>query len=275
MAEAGPVDDAFPHKPVVGEQIPPERLSRRTLRDETLLVLALSLGASGVSALISFVGSVTRPGGLKDQAATLNASAAPGRPWLDLAWQLFGITTALVPVALVAHLLLREGSGLRALGFDRTRPWPDLGRGAAVAAVIGSTGIAFYLAARGLGFNLTVVPEALPDVWWKYPVLILSAVQNSVLEEVIVVGYLLRRLDRLGWSVGASLVASSVLRGSYHLYQGIGGFVGNMVMGIVFVYLYRRWGRVGPLVVAHSLLDIGAFVGYALLAGKVGWLPTA
>ncbi|MEW2446707.1 type II CAAX endopeptidase family protein [Streptomyces parvulus] len=275
MAEAGPVDDAFPHKPVVGEQIPPERLSRRTLRDETLLVLALSLGASGVSALISFVGSVTRPGGLKDQAATLNASAAPGRPWLDLAWQLFGITTALVPVALVAHLLLREGSGLRALGFDRTRPWPDLGRGAAVAAVIGSTGIAFYLAARGLGFNLTVVPEALPDVWWKYPVLILSAVQNSVLEEVIVVGYLLRRLDRLGWSAGASLVASSVLRGSYHLYQGIGGFVGNMVMGIVFVYLYRRWGRVGPLVVAHSLLDIGAFVGYALLAGKVGWLPTA
>ncbi|WP_370666734.1 CPBP family intramembrane glutamic endopeptidase [Streptomyces sp. IBSBF 2507] len=275
MAEAGPVDDAFPQKRLGEQPLTEERLSRRILRDETLLVLALSLGASGVSALISFVGSVTRPGGLKDQAATLNASAAPGRPWLDLAWQLFGITTALVPVALVAHFLLREGRGLRTLGFDRSRPWPDLGRGAAVAAVIGSTGIAFYLAARGLGFNLTVVPEALPDVWWKYPVLILSAVQNSVLEEVIVVGYLLRRLDQLGWGAGASLAASSVLRGSYHLYQGIGGFVGNMVMGVVFVHLYRRWGRVGPLVVAHSLLDIGAFVGYGLLAGKVDWLPTA
>ncbi|MEU9218540.1 type II CAAX endopeptidase family protein [Streptomyces sp. NPDC048376] len=275
MAEAGPVDDAFPQKRLGEQPLTEERLSRRILRDETLLVLALSLGASGVSALISFIGSVTRPGGLKDQAATLNASAAPGRPWLDLAWQLFGITTALVPVALVAHFLLREGRSLRTLGFDRSRPWPDLGRGAAVAAVIGSTGIAFYLAARGLGFNLTVVPEALPDVWWKYPVLILSAVQNSVLEEVIVVGYLLRRLDQLGWSTGASLAASSVLRGSYHLYQGIGGFIGNMVMGVVFVYLYRRWGRVGPLVVAHSLLDIGAFVGYGLLAGKVDWLPTA
>ncbi|MEV7129430.1 type II CAAX endopeptidase family protein [Streptomyces sp. NPDC093260] len=258
-----------------GGALPREELSRRILRDETLLVLALSLGASGVSALISFIGSVTKPGGLKDQAATLNASAAPGRPWLDLAWQLFGIATALVPVALVAHLLLREGQSLRVLGFDRTRPWPDLGRGAAIAAVIGSTGIAFYLAARGLGFNLTVVPEALPPVWWKYPVLILSAVQNAVLEEVIVVGYLLRRLDRLGWSAGTALVASSVLRGSYHLYQGVGGFLGNMAMGVVFVWLYRRWGRVGPLVVAHSLLDIGAFVGYAVLAGKVGWLPTA
>ncbi|WP_416983760.1 CPBP family intramembrane glutamic endopeptidase [Streptomyces sp. T028] len=252
-----------------------ERPSRRIFRDETLLVLGLSLGASGVSALISFIGSVTKPGGLKDQAATLNASAAPGRPWLDLAWQLFGIASALVPVALVAHLLVREGqSGLRTLGFDRSRPWSDLGRGAGVAAVIGSTGIAFYLLARELGFNLTVVPEALPDVWWKYPVLIMSALQNAILEEVIVVGYLLRRLGQLGWTPGTALMASAVLRGSYHLYQGVGGFIGNMVMGVVFVWLYRRWGRVGPLVAAHSLLDIGAFVGYALLAGKVPWLPT-
>ncbi|MFB7998242.1 CPBP family intramembrane glutamic endopeptidase [Streptomyces sp. NPDC056002] len=265
QAEAGAVADSFPN----------ERLSRQILRNETLLVLALSLGASAVSALISFVGSVTKPGGLKDQAATLNASAAPGRPWLDLAWQLFGIASALVPVALVAHLLMREGVGMRTIGFDRTRPLFDTTRGAVIAAVIGSTGIAFYLAARGLGFNLTVVPEALPDVWWKFPVLIMSAIQNAVLEEVIVVGYLLRRLGQLGWTPGTAIVASSVLRGSYHLYQGIGGFFGNLAMGLVFAYLYRRWGRVGPLVVAHSLLDIGAFVGYALLAGKVGWLPTA
>jgi membrane protease YdiL (CAAX protease family) len=255
--------------PCVREAVP-----RGILRQETVLVLALSLGASAVSALISFVGSLTRPGGLKDQAATLNGSFAPGRPWLDLAWQLFGIATALVPVALVAHLLIRERAGLRAIGFDRSRPWPDLGRGALVAAGIGSAGLVFYLLARASGFNLTVVPESLPDVWWKYPVLILSAVQNSVLEEVIVVGYLLRRLDQLGWTPMAALAASSLLRGSYHLYQGIGGFIGNMVMGVVFVLLYRRWGRVGPLVAAHALLDIVAFVGYGLLAGKVGWLPT-
>ncbi len=44
-----------------------ERPTRRILRDETLLVLALSLGASGVSALISFVGSVTKPGGSRSR----------------------------------------------------------------------------------------------------------------------------------------------------------------------------------------------------------------
>ncbi len=259
---------------IVDASPPPGGPPRRVLRSETLIVLALSLGASGVSSLISFIGSLTKPGALKEQAATLNGSYAPGRPWLDLTWQLFGIATALVPVLLVAHLLMREGSGMRDLGFDRTRPWSDLGRGALVAAGIGSAGLAFYLAARASGFNLTVVPESLPEVWWKYPVLILSAVQNSVLEEVVVVGYLLRRLGQLGWSPMAALVASSVLRGSYHLYQGVGGFIGNVVMGVVFVLLYRRWKRVGPLVVAHALLDIVAFVGYGLLAGKVDWLPT-
>lgn len=256
---------------------------RRTLRSETLLVLALSLGASALASLISFIGSITRPGALRNQAATLVSSQAPGRPWLDLAWQLFGIATALVPVALVAHLLARERfvtgevgerTGMSVIGFDLRRPRWDLGAGVCVAAAIGGTGLAFYLAVRAAGANLTVVPESLPDVWWKIPVLILSAVQNAVLEEVIVVGYLLRRLGQLGWTPAAALVASAVLRGSYHLYQGIGGLLGNMAMGVVFVLLYRRWGRVGPLVAAHALIDIVAFVGYALLAGRVGWLPT-
>ncbi|UGY94812.1 CPBP family intramembrane glutamic endopeptidase [Streptomyces gobiensis] len=259
--------------------LPEDGLSRQHLHHETLLVLALSLGASAVSALISFAGSLTKPGGLKDQAATLNRSLAPDRPWLDLSWQLFGITTALVPVLLVAHLLTRERpggrTGMRAIGFDLRRPRFDLGWGVLVAAGIGGSGLLLYLGARMAGFNLTVVPESLPEVWWKIPVLILSAMQNSVVEEVIVVGYLLRRLDQLGWSPMAALAASSVLRGSYHLYQGIGGLVGNMAMGVIFVWLYRRWGRLGPLVAAHAMIDIVAFTGYALLARKVGWLPTA
>lgn len=159
QVEAGSVADSFREK----------GLTRRIFRDETLLVLGLSLGASGVSALISFIGSVTKPGGLANQAATMNASAAPGRPWLDLAWQLFGIASALVPVALVAHFLLREGEGLRVIGFDRTRPWPDLGRGAVIAAVIGSTGIAFYLAARGSAPTSRWCPRRCPTCGGNSP----------------------------------------------------------------------------------------------------------
>jgi membrane protease YdiL (CAAX protease family) len=119
------------------------------------------------------------------------------------------------------------------------------------------------------------VPESLPHVWWRIPVLIASALQNAIVEEVIVVGYLLRRLGQTtNFSLWAALAASALLRGSYHLYQGIGGLVGNVAMGVIFVLLYRRWGRVGPLVAAHALIDIVAFTGYALLEGKVDWLPT-
>ncbi|GAA2156392.1 type II CAAX endopeptidase family protein [Kitasatospora kazusensis] len=248
--------------------------SRRLLGVELLIVLGLSLGASGVSALISFAGSVTAPLALGKQVATLNASAAPGRPWLDLAWQLYYVLRGLMPVALVGYLLVREGTSLRVLGFDLRRRLGDLGRGAAVAAAIGGSGLALYLGAQAFGVNLTVAPSGLPDVWWRIPVLIASAWQNAILEEVIVLGYLLRRLGQRGWSWPAIVVTSSVLRGSYHLYQGVGGLVGNMVMGAVFCLLYRRWGRVMPLVVAHALIDTVAFVGYALLAGHVSWLPT-
>ena len=41
-------------------------------------------------------------------------------------------------------------------------------------------------------------------------------------------------------------------------------------MGIVFGWAYQRWGRVMPLVIAHTLIDVIAFVGYPLAAA---WWP--
>ena len=44
-------------------------------------------------------------------------------------------------------------------------------------------------------------------------------------------------------------------------------------MGVIFGIFYRRYGRVTPLIIAHALIDAVTFVGYALLAGHVSWLP--
>lgn len=247
--------------------------TQSTLRAELLLVLGLSLGASALYSVIDIIAALTAPIPLSEQTSTLNRSQAPARPYLDLTLQLVRISLALVPAALAVHLLGRtDPPALRTIGLDRRRPGWDLGMGAGLALLIGVPGLAFYLAARAAGINTTVVATGLPDQWWQYPVLILAAIQNSVLEEVIVVGYLLTRLRQLGWSPWLAIVTSAVLRGTYHLYQGFGGFLGNIVMGLVFGWLYQRKGRVGPLVVAHTLLDIGAFVGYALLIGRVGFL---
>ncbi|HEU5331380.1 MAG TPA: CPBP family intramembrane glutamic endopeptidase [Actinocrinis sp.] len=265
------LDDA----PTRTEQRPwPGRYTRRLIVFEVIAVLAVSLGRSAVSALIDLGGSLTAHKALSSQQATLNASAAPGRPWLDLTWQVYGIAFGLAPVLLVAYLLVREGASLRTLGLDRTRPARDLAHGAAVAAVIGGSGLGLYLAAHAAGAALTVVPTTLPNVWWRIPVLIASAFQNAALEEVVVLGYLLRRFDQAGMSQYRADGLSAVIRGAYHLYQGFGGFIGNLVMGLIFARLYRRWGRVTPLLLAHGLIDTTAFVGYVLLAGHVSWLPS-
>jgi membrane protease YdiL (CAAX protease family) len=247
---------------------------RRWLVSEVWLVFALSLGASAVRAALSLFADIASGVPLADQAAVLNASLAPGRPWLDLFLQLADLFFALVPVLLAVHFLTRSGDGLGPLGLDRTRPAFDLSRGALLAAVVGGTGLGFYLAVHAAGLNLTVVPEALRAAWWRPPVLLLSAAQNAILEEVLVAGYLLHRLRQLGWRDGRALALSAVLRGSYHHYQGLGGFAGNQIMGLIFGRLYQRWGRIGPLIVAHTLIDAVAFIGYAYLAGHVGWLPT-
>ena len=249
----------------------PDARQRRVLGQELLLVLGLSLAKNGLFALIQIIGDLADPAPLAAQTATLNGTAYASS-LVDLTYQVALSAVRVVPVLLVAHLLTREGSGLRALGVVPGRR--DLGRGAAIAAVVGGAGLALYLGAHALGANLTVVPTSLPPVWWRTPVLVLSAATNALLEEVVVVGYLLRRLDQRGWSDARATAASALTRGSYHLYQGFGGFLGNAVMGVLFVRLARRWGRVAPLVVAHTLIDTVAFVGYAALAGKVDWLPT-
>ena len=102
--------------------------------------------------------------------------------------------------------------------------------------------------------------------------LVLTAFADGWAEEIVVVGYLLTRLGQVGVGPRAALVGSSLLRGAYHLYQGFGAGLGNLVMGLVFGYAWQRTGRLWPLVIAHGLIDTVAFVGYALLAGHLGWL---
>lgn len=251
--------------------------ARPGLRRELLLVFGVSLGASALWSVLSLADKLTRRVALNQQTTAMNSSVTPDRPWLDLAHQLTGITLALVPVLLALYLLARvlppfTISPARSLGFDLARRGADLARGAGLAALVGIPGLGFYLLARHLGLDTTIAAANLTSAWWALPVLVLAAAQNAVLEEVLVIGYLFTRGGQLGWRPSRVLWVSAVLRGSYHLYQGFGGFAGNLVMGLLFGVAYRRWGRVMPLVVAHTLLDVVAFVGYTLLKGHVSWL---
>jgi membrane protease YdiL (CAAX protease family) len=241
---------------------------RRALRLEIAVVLAVTFGLSAVTAILQLADAVLRD--LSAQRIALN----PRRSYFDLID--FGLNAAWAAQliswgALALYLLWRSGYGPARIGLARPGG-RDLAGGLGLAALIGLPGLGLYLMARILGLNAEVIPAAVDDTWWRAPMLIVIAFANGWAEEVIVVGYLLTRLRQLRVSPWVALAFSALLRGAYHLYQGFGAGLGNVAMGLVFGYAWQRSGRLWPLILAHSLIDTVAFVGYALFADKLGWL---
>jgi membrane protease YdiL (CAAX protease family) len=233
--------------------VPPAPADARTLIEEVLIVLALSLLASAVYAILDLLSAPLR--GVYVAAADQSN---------EFAKQLAGFVFGLAPFLLVLHLVRRDGDGLVGIGLDLGQPRSDLVRGLWLWVVVAAGGIAIYLTSVALGVNRFVVPVPPLHHWWTGPALVLSAAQAALLEEGIVLGYLVTRLEQIGWTPIAAVLGSAALRGSYHLYQGWGGFAGNFLMGLLFALLFIRWRRTWPFVVAHFLLDLGAGIGFIL-----------
>jgi membrane protease YdiL (CAAX protease family) len=243
---------------------------------ELLAVLGVSFGMSGIYALLSFVRSqvvINQGAGFSGVAtAPIESGTKTAYQWLDVLDHLADILHGILPAFLALVLLARSpaGRGL-GIGFDRLRG-RELAQGAGFALLIGVPGLALVYVARKLGLNAELVVVSFPQVWYRIPVLVLDAFQDGAAEEIIVCAYVLTRLRQMGWTNSRALAAESVLRGSYHLYQGYGGFVGNAVMGVVFGWWFQRTRRVWPLVIAHFLIDAASFIGYLYLHDRVSWI---
>jgi membrane protease YdiL (CAAX protease family) len=242
---------------------------RRAVRIEIAVVLAVTFGLSAYTASLRLLESVLL--GLSGQVVALNPRRSTF-DLLDLGLNLAGVFQLMAWGALGLYLLWRSGFRLADIGLARPRVRPDLLGGLGLAALIGLPGLALYQVARVLGLNASVEPAELYDTWWRIPVLLLMSFANGWAEEIIVVGFLLTRLRQLRVNPVVAIVAASLLRGAYHLYQGFGAGLGNVAMGLVFGYVWHRTGRLWPLIIAHALIDAVAFVGYALAAGHLGWL---
>lgn len=241
---------------------------RTRLAWEICLVLAISVGQSALYSVLSLVRSLIqaaqRGQSIGQQQTQLNPTLDAQAFW-NVLYQLLDIGFSLCLVAVAVYLLWEPGhSALRRIGLDFSRFGGAAGRGLALAAVIGVPGLGLYVVGRLLGFTVQVDASPLGAAWWTVPLLVLSAVRAGLTEETIFIGYLYDRLRRVGWSWWTVILATAALRGLYHSYQGAGAIVGNFAMGVVFGWCYRRWGRIMPLVIAHTLLDVVAFVGYPL-----------
>lgn len=171
-------------------------------------MLGVSLLPSAAYAVINLIDRYTRTEALADQSTTL-VPVIDERPWLDMLYQLRRYGFLIVPAFLALYLLSENGrSATRRIGLTFTQPWRDLGHGLALGAAVGIPGLAFYLAGRAIGLNVSIEPTTQGVAWWSLAILLVGALANAIIEEVVVVGYLAERLRDLRWAVPAIIIAS-------------------------------------------------------------------
>jgi CAAX protease family protein len=174
-------------------------------------------------------------------------------------------------VALAALSLWWRGPGWRAIGLARPSSVVN------TITIGASVGVAYQLlgtyAVEPLIARLT--SGELPDVSQFRPVIgdarrlaywiAMSWSLGALLEELSFRGWLMTRFAELGrfrrgWWIG-SLLATSVLFGAVHAYQGLSGIIATGLTGLVFGGVYLTTGRnLWACIVAHGVLDTTAFV---------------
>jgi membrane protease YdiL (CAAX protease family) len=198
----------------------------------------------------------------------------PGHPVANV---IFGGITylqvgAVVPLALL--LLSRTGQDPASIGFTwpqwRRDVWPGMGLAAAgygvavVATVVVVDSLASVLG-RSTALNLfnQVKIGHVPAYYILYGITI--AAVTAITEETLVSGYLLTRLEQLGWNPRWALVLSLTLRTSYHVYYGL-GFLFTIPLGYFNTRSFQKHGKLMRPIVAHFLYDAVLFT-VSVLAG--------
>jgi CAAX protease family protein len=84
------------------------------------------------------------------------------------------------------------------------------------------------------------------------------AVTAGLCEEFLYRGFAMAVLTRLGAAAWLAVMASSVLFGLAHLYQGRGGLVSTMLVGIVLGIGRVLYGSLVPVIFWHAAVDVVA-----------------
>jgi membrane protease YdiL (CAAX protease family) len=253
---AAPADWTFwqPEQPRVPTAIVSTELTRAGLVRETRLVLIAALFPWIVSAVV-ILGVHLDLGSTLSQLPTFT----PKQPVLNVLLGLLSYLPTAAVVPLVLLLLARTGQPPASLGLTRLR-WPDLGSGIGIAAAAFGCELLLAVAIAPLQHTRLLNQAGSLHVPVYYLIFGLSqSLVTAVAEEVCVNGYLMTRLDQLGWSPTKALWLSLALRTSYHAYYGV-AFVLTVPFGYFVTRSFQKHGKLGRPILAHFLYDSTAFL---------------
>ncbi len=233
--------------------------TRRLLGVELLVVLAMFLLQAGVEAVLALI-----------RQAQGTASSYGYLPQVD-GWGFEVVFTVLAgvivasPAALVWYLLVRNGEGPAAIGLDWWRWRTDL------ALMFLTFSCVFLLPQLGGGLVVRVLhlhgytlgaSSGHQARWLQTFGLIVGGTASGIVEEVVVLGYLVRRLEQRGWATWAVVAVAFASRASYHLYYGW-NILPIACWALVSILVYRRTRRLWPFIWCHIIWDLTVSLGHS------------
>lgn len=230
-----------------------DKTLRRLLGWELLIVLAIFPLPATLAALVSLASHIS----MRLQVIS-EPMLVPNNTSLSV---LLGIAVQLSQVAaaaMVMYLLVRSGEGPGAIGLGGRRLRLDL-------ALVMIVWLFVDLIPQSVGtgilgaLNLPVYQDVGPSQLPLLAVGIAAAIAAGVVEEIVVLGYLVRRLEQRGLSTGAIVAIAVAVRVSYHLYYGL-GVIPIVLWATASVLLYLKVRRLLPFILCHVAWDTGVFM---------------
>jgi membrane protease YdiL (CAAX protease family) len=233
-----------------------EPTTRRALVWETRVVMLAFLLPSVMAAIVALAQHINGVGVVTRFPVILQKN-----PVGNLVIGIFAYLPVAATVPLALFLLWRTGQRPRSLGLGwpsfRRDIWPGIGLG---LAAFGSEIALLIPLAPLLTSHSSLVSSTpigrVPDYYLVYGIAI--SMTTAIAEEVLVNGYLLVRLEQLGWSPGKALALSLVLRTSYHVYYGV-GFILTVPFGYFVTRSFQKNRRLNRPIAAHFMFDAFLF----------------
>lgn len=181
---------------------------RRRLAYELLIVLAVFPFPYAVSAVASLVTSLLDP----HEVQARYPYVIPGQPGASLPFDVLMFLVPLAAPALVLYLLYASGEGASSIGLDKHRWRGDL------ALLLPVFLVAFFIPLDLFQVLLQhlhlhqYVPSTSKVPGAYGIVAVVAALQAGVVEEIVVLGYLVRRLEQRGWAARWVVVAAVLVR---------------------------------------------------------------
>jgi membrane protease YdiL (CAAX protease family) len=247
-------------KPPAAPVVPAE-VTRTGLVLETWLVMIAGLFPWIASAVVVLAAHLAT-----DNTLTQLPSITPHQPALNIILGILSYLPTAAAVPLVLLLLTRTGQRPASLGLTRLG-WPDLEVAAGLAIAAFGLELVLAIAAGPLDHSRLMNTAGTLNLPAYDLVLALSmALTTAVAEEVIVNGYLLTRLDQLGWSPARAFWLSLALRTSYHLYYGV-AVIFTVPFGWLVTRSFQKHRKLSRPILAHFLYDSAAFMIAILITG--------